>query len=319
MQLSDFKSHKFKLISFTSNILKILDEFDGAEEYYCIDVIAILVLEDILNIEGAALAYSPLTNNNEETAVVFSDGDKLFKYNFSTYNIDLLRSSTEEGKVILYNHEIGKIESLIDEMSVLLNFKLSSNILISFVNDDSDYTAEQYYLDKMLDTTVIMSGRYRIKFSDDKIDIISKYKFIAGAFGDGTCDAFKLVNLSCNINLNNVDFSRVTNFSRLFSYSKFSGIIMDKVDTSNVTSMMRTFSNCENLITLKHNMDTSKVTNMSMMFYNCRSLDYLDISCFDTSNVVKMESMFSGTNLIELNIGKKGTSLLEDVSYMFYD
>jgi len=42
------------------------------------------------------------------------------------------------------------------------------------------------------------------------------------------------------------------------------------------------------------NFDTSKVTDMSYMFYSCRSLTSLDLSSFDTSNVVDRICMLVG-------------------------
>ena len=45
------------------------------------------------------------------------------------------------------------------------------------------------------------------------------------------------------------------------------------------------------------------------MFCNCTLLTYLDISNFDTSNVVRMDHMFNSCrNLISLNLSNFNTS-----------
>lgn len=60
-----------------------------------------------------------------------------------------------------------------------------------------------------------------------------------------------------------------------------------------MTSMNQLFFNCASLQTLDvSNFNTSNVTIMSSMFRNCPSLQTLDISNFDMSNVTNMNYMF---------------------------
>jgi surface protein len=57
------------------------------------------------------------------------------------------------------------------------------------------------------------------------------------------------------------------------------------------------FSGCESLNYLDiSNFDTSKVDDLSGMFYRCESLDSLDISNFDISNVQLMCNMLYNCN-----------------------
>ena len=51
------------------------------------------------------------------------------------------------------------------------------------------------------------------------------------------------------------------------------------------------------------NFDTSNVRSMNGMFLNARSLRYLNLSNFDTSNVVDINHMFSHLRLRELTLG----------------
>lgn len=80
------------------------------------------------------------------------------------------------------------------------------------------------------------------------------------------------------------------------------------------------------------NLDTSKVTDMSFMFDQAYKIKKLDLSNFNTSNVINMENMFatghtrsmSGTThtdskLETLTFGKNfNTSNVRNMSYMFY-
>ncbi|MDD3414126.1 MAG: BspA family leucine-rich repeat surface protein, partial [Lachnospiraceae bacterium] len=64
--------------------------------------------------------------------------------------------------------------------------------------------------------------------------------------------------------------------------------------------------------------DTTNVINMSSMFNNCFSLKEINLSNFNTSNVTNMKMMFdSCQNLKNLNISNFDTSNVIDMSHMF--
>ncbi len=64
--------------------------------------------------------------------------------------------------------------------------------------------------------------------------------------------------------------------------------------------------------------DTTNVTCMTQMFESCESLETLDLSCFDTSNVTEMSGMFSGcSNLKKLNTDGWDTANVTNMHDMF--
>ena len=66
------------------------------------------------------------------------------------------------------------------------------------------------------------------------------------------------------------------------------------------------------------NFDTSEVTSMAAMFYGDSSLISLDLSIFDTGKVTSMNHMFNGaSSLSTLNISNFDTSKVIGMSYMF--
>ena len=66
--------------------------------------------------------------------------------------------------------------------------------------------------------------------------------------------------------------------------------------------------------------DTSNVVNMNGMFMNCSSLEELDLSKFNTSNVVNMNGMFMDcSSLEELDLSKFNTSNVTDMANMFWN
>ena len=53
------------------------------------------------------------------------------------------------------------------------------------------------------------------------------------------------------------------------------------------------FGHCSGLTSLNlSNFDTSNIVDMSLMFVGCSKLTSLDLSSFNTSNVIKMTQMF---------------------------
>ncbi|MDN3202352.1 BspA family leucine-rich repeat surface protein [Enterococcus faecalis] len=66
------------------------------------------------------------------------------------------------------------------------------------------------------------------------------------------------------------------------------------------------------------NLDTSNVTDMNSMFGACGGLTTLNVSNFDTSNVTNMSNMFAGCNgLTTLNVSNFDTSNVTDMNSMF--
>ena len=82
------------------------------------------------------------------------------------------------------------------------------------------------------------------------------------------------------------------------------------------------FYDFKKVISINHleYLNTSECFNMSCMFYNCNSLTKLDVSQFDTRNVVDMHFMFSGCYALnKLDVRNFEMGKVEDIHGMFYD
>ena len=79
------------------------------------------------------------------------------------------------------------------------------------------------------------------------------------------------------------------------------------------------FHNCRSLISLNlSNFNTKNVLEMVYMFKGCSSLKYLDVSNFDTSKITGMTSMLDGcTELISLNLSNFNTQKVGNIDQMF--
>ena len=119
------------------------------------------------------------------------------------------------------------------------------------------------------------------------------------------------------INLGDIDTSKITDMSHLFFDSKrtdFTGI--EKWNTNNVTDMCYMFHGA-----IKFNQDiskwgTRKVKDMSKMFAYAKSFNQ-DISKWDTSSVTDMRYMFAGAISFNQDISKWDIRKVKDMHGMF--
>ena len=92
------------------------------------------------------------------------------------------------------------------------------------------------------------------------------------------------------VDLNDIDTSKITDMSHLFQNPDFNGHI-SQWDVSNVTNMSYMFYRCKSFSQDISNWDVSKVISMWGMFYGCKDFNQ-DISSWDVSKVKDMKYMF---------------------------
>lgn len=96
-------------------------------------------------------------------------------------------------------------------------------------------------------------------------------------------------------------------------------IVSAEVNVTGMTDTSHMFSECSNLSSLDlSSFDTSNVIDMASMFWKCSNLNSLNLSSFDTSNVTNMCRMFYGcSNLSSLDLSNFNTSNVKGMGYMF--
>lgn len=113
---------------------------------------------------------------------------------------------------------------------------------------------------------------------------------------------FAYTPASSTLDLSNVNTSKVTDMSYMFSECKAPYLDLSSFDVSNVTNMSYMFQFCTSEINID-GWDTSKLTNASNMFYSFTNNNkYLDLSVLDFSNVTKADNMFDNCNVNNIDI-----------------
>ena len=105
---------------------------------------------------------------------------------------------------------------------------------------------------------------------------------------------FSSMSNLATLNLSNFDTSKVTNMHAMFyGMTKLAALDLSNFNTSQVQDMSSMFSGVFNLITTLNlsSFDTSKVRYMTSMFSGMPNLTTLDISNFNTSQVINMSYM----------------------------
>ena len=113
----------------------------------------------------------------------------------------------------------------------------------------------------------------------------------------------------------------MTSFQVMFKYENglYSATFLDTVNTINITDIDQMFYYCLNLEIINgiNNFNTINVTNMASVFATCVKLKELDISNWDTRNVIFFSGMFFNTAFTELDLSTFDTSRANHTNQMF--
>ena len=203
-----------------------------------------------------------------------------------------------------------------------VDFNDIENGIILF-NSDYDYDMDFYLEDKKVSLEKDFDNNWRLNYS---FITTGKYAFWM-VFNDIVTDMEGF--FATGPNIYSLDFSlfdstNLTNMRILFNKCKKLKEIkgFDKLNTSKVIDMEGLFQNC---ITLEYidlsNFDTSNVTNMAFMFNHCNRLKEIKgLDRFITSKATTMEGMFQSCFKLEfIDVSSFDTSNVEIMNFMFVD
>ena len=110
-----------------------------------------------------------------------------------------------------------------------------------------------------------------------------------------------------------------TSLHKLFYSSNLKSIVgSEKLNTGSVSDFSYMFGGYQGTSLNLSNFNTENVLNMRSMFYNCNKLTSIDVSRFDTRKVTSMEFMFGNCKKLEsLDVTNFDTSSVNSMAFMF--
>ena len=236
--------------------------------------------------------------------VIISDTNPNADYlssNYSNYYASIkvkVRSSTEDREVPYsymvdgpyINYELYNIIDSDESIKTISFMKLDKSVLESRYTNatrKADLTREEDAINRVY---AFIENNELIIASDKLIvfpELCGGY-FVGGWGADGIFGSLKYIE---TINFNNINTSRVRDFSEMFEgCSSLTSLDLSTWDMYNGEYYVAMFNCCSGLTTLDlSSFDTSNVVDISDMFAGCSGLTSLDLSSFDTSKVFSIK------------------------------
>ena len=126
----------------------------------------------------------------------------------------------------------------------------------------------------------------------------------------------KRIKENKDADLNDIDVSKVTDMSKLFTCDPHN-IKIDKWNVSNVTNMDQMFYFCENFNCDLGNWKVKNEKSMKSMFMGCSKFEGKGLENWDVHNVQNMQSMFSLCNSLDCNLKDWNVLKVDNMMCMF--
>ena len=120
------------------------------------------------------------------------------------------------------------------------------------------------------------------------------------------------------VNLSNWNTSKVTNMSYMFNIDgEINNLNLTNWDVGSVKNMESMFTNCSKLNNIGDisNWDTKNLENINGMFSSCVGFTNVNLSNWNTRKLIKARGTFSATNFKTLDISNWDTSNVVDMSF----
>ena len=289
---------------------------------------------------GTTVKYAPgdayTLNQNKTLYAIYRQGEATFLPGYTT-NVMFKQLANPTLENINYLTPDTNITSIQRYTSTPSASTLANAVKVS--TDDSDIDIYAWYSNGTIYYYTLADNPYMNRDASHmfrnvqnlaNIDLstinTSRTAYMHAMFMD--CSSLASIDLS-NFNTSSLG-TLVPDSAMSYMFSGCSSLMSINLSTFNtlrITNMQNLFDGCSSLtnITFGNNFNTSNVTDMQYMFHNCTSLTSLNVSNFNTQNVIYMTGMFSGSwqvymslrNIIGLN--NFNTSKVISMQEMFYN
>ena len=253
--------------------------------------INLLINNSILEIKNNSKIISELTNfnknncdnttNNNRNII---EGELDIKLNEIGKGIILFNKENKDGIDVYLNEQKINMKKENDKWIIDYNFKKDGKYRFKIIFNNKVTDLKRFFLECSNISSLDLSNL-------DTSNVIDMNRMFS------KCKILKEIK-----GLNRLNTRNVTNMNTMFQLcEEIEYLDVSNFDTSNVTDMQYMFNKCYKLKEIKgiNKFNTIKVDNMKSMFKFCQNLKYLDLSNFDTSNVIDMDYFFSGCTKIK--------------------
>jgi len=327
---NDIKLNKEIILEYKNEIKKITitgnrKVYTNEElDYTCIEIFDTENIKDYFKIDENLIEYSIENYKNKDIFILqypkrneisFSSGIILdTKDNKIIHNSSTNKGSS--GSPIISRNSNNSIIGLHYGSNQDNSFNLSTNI-ISIFNHIKNY----YNNNK--NNYIIAEIEIKEEDINKKILIINSYEEVKrinswkNKEDDYKYENEKEIKENCEIKINNKKF----NFSFYCIFPQKGNYKIEYTFKHKLSKTCFMFYGCSSLTNINlSNFNTQNVINMHSMFYSCSSLTNINLSNFNTQNVTNMDSMFCDcSSLTNINLSNFNTQKGNNMSYMFYD
>jgi len=225
--------------------------------------------------------------------------------------VALYNQIKELGKKLLKKTKNEKLDNLIDSLLIIDPKKRI---------DYEDYFNHPFFKENLnnINSNNFIESEIEIEEENNEIRIINSfeqgYKMNSKKFKEEYCNE-KEIKENCEIRINN----EIIPFQYFYKFKNKGKYKIKYIFKNNLKKINYIFCDCKFLTNINlSNFNTQNVIDLSSMFYNCKSLTSINLSNFNTQNVTNMSSMFSNCKaLSNINLSNFNTQNVTDMNSMF--
>ena len=281
--------------------------------------------------------YNLSTHGDIENLSCFPNEKEVLFFPFSTFEIKDIKEIKMENEIRYeikllylgkYLKKIEKDKNIVEKENEIPNTEFKKQIVeIGLVKPENIKNTKQlfkHYKQYSNDNNYI-TAKIKINKEDINKDIriinsFEKYKIenkIENSIDDIKYENEQEIkeNIQIKIDKKYIDFCYFYKFEYEGEY------IINYFFRESMTNTNYMFCNCNSIISIDlSNFNTRNIINMNHMFYFCHSLMNINLSNFDTEKVTNMSYMFSNcSSLLRLNFSSFNTENVTNMSEMFYN
>ena len=273
----------------------------------------IIILNNNINI-----ALLELKNQIENIINDLINKKDIMHINSQLKNVNILINNILNEDIKKINNELNKIINILINNILNEDIKKINNELNKIKNNDYITNNKESKNESKNEIICIYDKQ------DNEIDLLHDYNLNLDNYCLNEQEEKSYLEGKNNINGKNIDIyidNKKIEFDYKYKSNEKGNIKVIFKFNKLLTSTSHMFWRCSSLISIDlSSFNTSNIIDLKSMFFECFSLTSIDLSSFNTSNVRNMSYMFSEcSSLKSIDLSSFNTSNVNDMRYMFFE